>query len=561
MALSNKEVSGYFKTLAALLELHGESDFRTKSYTNAAFQLGRLPEPVMTVSPEVLEKLPGVGKGIAAKILELRETGSMAQLEELVQKTPPGLLEVLRIKGLGGKKVREIWTQLGIESVGELLYACYENRLAKLKGFGEKTQQSVIQSIEYYQNNLGKFHYAAVADYAGAILDHLRQVTGSELVSLTGDIRRHCNVIDSLDIIAARSAGVAKHIEAIPELIVEENTSEAISGKTAHDLRFRVLIVEDADYALQLFTTTGCAEHVAQVLEKAGAGPFADEQAIYAAAGMPYRLPELREVFGEEKALGGEVLSNLGAGLVEPGDICGVVHNHSTWSDGKHTIAEMAEACRQLGYTYLVMSDHSRSAFYAGGLTEEQIIAQHKEIDALNAKLTDLHVYKSIECDILFDGQLDYSDEVLKTFDLVIVSVHQHLKMDIDKATSRLLKAIEHPYTRILGHMTGRLLLSRPGYPVHHKTIIDACAANGVAIEINANPYRLDIDHTWIPYAMDRGVLISINPDAHSTEGIKDIRWGVVSARKGGLTKAFTLNAKTKMEFDAWIGGGKGTRV
>ena len=553
MALSNKEVSGYFKTLAALLELHGESDFRTKSYTNAAFQLGRLSEPVMTVSPEVLEKLPGVGKGIAAKIMELRETGTMAQLEELVQTTPPGLLEILRIKGLGGKKVREIWTQLGIESVGELLYACYENRLAKLKGFGEKTQQSVIQSIEYYQNNLGKFHYAAVADYADTIVEHLQKVSGSTQISLTGDIRRRCNVIERLDILAARSAAIESHVEAVPELIIELREAGRLSGKTAHDLRFSIEIVDDARYVEQLFLSSGNPEHTAAILAKAGAGPFAEEQEIYARAGAPYRIPEMREVFAEEQALSTETLRTLGTGLVEFGDIRGVVHNHSTWSDGKNTIAEMAEACRTQGFSYLVMSDHSKSAVYAGGLTEEQIIAQHKEISKLNAGYSDFHVYKSIECDILFDGHLDYSNEVLQSFDLVIASVHQHLKMDVDKATSRLLKAIEHPLTRILGHMTGRLLLSRPGYPVHHKKIIDACAANGTAIEINANPYRLDIDHTWIPYAMDKGVLISINPDAHSVEGIGDIRWGVISARKGGLKREMTLNAKTREEFDAWV--------
>jgi DNA polymerase (family 10) len=205
------------------------------------------------------------------------------------------------------------------------------------------------------------------------------------------------------------------------------------------------------------------------------------------------------------------------------------------------------------GYQYLVMSDHSKSAFYAGGLTEAQIIAQHKEIDALNATFTDFHIFKSIECDILNDGSLDYADDVLSSFDLVITSVHQNLKMDIEKATERLLKAIAHPSTRILGHMTGRLILSRPGYPVHHKKIIDACAEHKVVIEINANPYRLDIDYTWIPYAMEKGVLISINPDAHSVDGINDIHWGVVSARKGGLRKAMTLNAKSLEEFRVWL--------
>lgn len=553
MALSNKEVSRYFKSLAALMEVHGESDFRTKSYTNAAFQLGRLSEPVMTVAPEVLEKLPGVGKGIAAKIMELRETGTIAQLDELTAQTPPGIVEILQIKGLGGKKVRDIWTQLGIESVGELLYACYENRLAKLKGFGEKTQASVIQSIEYYQNNLGKFHLAAVADYADTLIEHLQKVCKDTRVVLTGDLRRKSNVIERMEILAPESADITKHIEAIPELVITEQSAALISGKTTHELPFSVQIVPDAAYGFYLFTTTGCAEHVAEVLAKAGdavsiTNGVADEQTIYAAAGMSYVMPQMREVFG-----GGITSVDPGDDLVQMSHIQGVVHNHSTWSDGKNSILEMAEACMEKGYGYLVMSDHSKSAFYAGGLSEEQIMRQHQEIDNLNGKLGNFRIFKSIECDILYDGQLDYDADILKRFDLVIVSVHAQLKMDIEKATSRLLQAIAHPATRILGHMTGRLLLSRPGYPVHHQQIIDACAAHGVAIEINANPYRLDIDYSWIPYAMSKGVLISINPDAHSVEGINDIRWGLTSAQKGGLTRAMTLNAKSLEEFERWM--------
>ena len=265
---------------------------------------------------------------------------------------------------------------------------------------------------------------------------------------------------------------------------------------------------------------------------------------MFEAAGEPYRAPELRVAAIKQVETDNPI--------VRFEDIQGVVHNHSTWSDGKNTVAEMAEACKKNGYAYFVISDHSKTAVYAGGLTEAQIIAQQKEITTLNTS-AGIKIYSSIECDILNDGTLDYDDAVLKTFDLVIVSIHQNLKMDIDKATQRLLRAIENPYTTILGHMTGRLLLSRPGYPVDHKKIIDACAANDVVIEINANPYRLDIDHTYIPYAMEKGVMISINPDAHSIEGIGDIKWGVISARKGGLTKAMCWNAQSFETVDNWL--------
>lgn len=554
MALSNKEVSKYFKILTGLLEVHGESDFRTKSYANAAFQLGRLSEPVMTVDPAVLEKLPGVGKGIAAKIMELRETGTIAQLDELIQQTPPGIIDILNIKGLGGKKVRDIWTQLGIETVGELLYACYENRLSKLKGFGEKTQAAVIQSIEYYQNNLGKFHYAAVAEYCDNILRQIHDLISDERIMFVGDLRRKCNIINAMEIIAPASADISSHISNINEIVVEESSQSLIKGKTAHDMQFSILIVSDEDYVMQLFRLTGCEEHVNMILSLAGQGPFASEADIYSAAGLPFVFPEMREQFAEVDLM--QFLHKATSPkhqLIELSDIKGVVHNHSTWSDGKNTLEEMANACVEAGYDYLVISDHSKSAFYAGGLTEAQIVQQHSEIDKLNKQFTDFHIFKSIECDILNDGGMDYDNDILATFDLIIASVHQNLKMDIEKATTRLLRAIENPYTRILGHMTGRLLLSRPGYPVHHKLIIDACATNGVAIEINANPYRLDIDYSWIPYAADKGVLISINPDAHSVEGIWDIRWGVQSARKGGLAGNQTLNTKTLQEFRNWL--------
>ncbi len=546
--LSNKEVSGIFKTMGGLMELHGENDFKAKSYVNAAFQIGRLSESVLQMSPEALDKQPGIGKSIVAKIIELRDTGTIAAMEELIQITPPGLLEMLRIKGLGGKKVSAIWNTLGIESVGELLYACYENRLAKLKGFGDKTQQSVIDAIEYYQTNLGKFHYAAVADEANEIIEIMRTTLKGDKIDLTGAIRRQCNTIEELGILCSDAYPIEKHISAFAFFIPELITEQKISGKTPNGLKFTITIVPDALYYYTLFVGTGSEEHVQSVIAKIGnRTAFAHETEIYTAAGLSFIAPSLREP---------ELMQDHSGfhDLITDADIRGVVHNHSTWSDGKNTISEMADACISAGYSYFVISDHSKTAVYAGGLTEQAIKEQHKEVDKLNADLAvPFKIYKSIECDILNDGAMDYADSVLKSFDFVIASIHQNLKMDEQKATHRLLKAIENPYTTILGHVTGRLLLSRPGYPVDHKKIIEACASNDVVIEINANPYRLDIDHTWIPYAQQKGVMISINPDAHSTGGIGDIRWGVISARKGGLKRENTFNAMTSAELDAWI--------
>ena len=546
LMLSNKEVSKLFKTLCGLMELHGENDFKTKSYANAAFQIGRIHEPVMEMDPAILEKQPGVGKSVFAKIMELRETGTMQALEEYMQITPPGLIEILNIKGLGGKKVGSIWRDLGIESVGELLYACYENRLAKLKGFGEKTQESVIQSIEYYQNNLGKFHYAAVADEADEIEAYLKTTLG-EKVSLCGAIRRKCNIVDQLELICSDQYAIHDQLEKLTFIRETSALPSFISGVTESGLRIGIHVVPEEEYYYALFLKTGSEQHTQHIVAKLnGKKHFNSEKDIYATAGMEYILPELRE---DDM----ELLPGGYHELINEADIRGVVHNHSTWSDGKNTVAQMAEACKKSGFEYFVISDHSKTAVYAGGLSEESIAAQQKEIDALNAADPAFKIYKSIECDILNDGTLDYADDILRSFDLVITSVHQNLKMDEEKATARLLRAIENPYTTILGHMTGRLLLSRPGYPVDHKKIIEACAANQVVIEINANPYRLDIDHTHIPYALKKGVMISINPDAHSVDGINDIRWGVISARKGGLTRNMTWNALSRTEVDNWL--------
>jgi DNA polymerase (family X) len=274
---------------------------------------------------------------------------------------------------------------------------------------------------------------------------------------------------------------------------------------------------------------------------------YRSEEDIYKKAGLPYILPEMRENVAEWKFV------RKNEELVTSEDIRGVVHNHTRWSDGVDSLKDFAMACKNRNYEYVVISDHSKNAHYAGGLKEEKVLRQMKEIDDLNKKVSPFRIFKSIECDILVSGELDYSPDLLRVFDLVIVSVHQLLKMDEERATKRLIKAIENPYTTILGHMTGRQLLIRPGYPVNFKKVIDACAANNVIIEINANPYRLDMDWSHIPYALSKGVMISINPDSHSIFEIDNIRWGVSAARKGGLTRDMTWNAMPLKKIEKWL--------
>ncbi len=304
------------------------------------------------------------------------------------------------------------------------------------------------------------------------------------------------------------------------------------------------------DFYLKLLELSSDKEHYGFLSYKIDvAVKYTSEKAIYEAAGFPFIAPELRDNKLEWKLAENNQLNDL----IELKDIKGVVHSHSKYSDGANTLKELATYCKEQGFEYLVISDHSKSAFYANGMKEENIIAQHAEIEELNKQLFPFKIFKSVESDILYDGQLDYTDDVLKTFDLVIASVHSQLKMTEEKAMQRLIKAIENPYTNILGHMTGRLLLSREGYPVDHKKIIDACAANDVCIELNANPYRLDIDYSWIGYCQEKNVLISVNPDAHNLRGVHDIKYGVIAARKGGLLKENTLNSLTKDNFERRI--------
>jgi DNA polymerase (family 10) len=301
------------------------------------------------------------------------------------------------------------------------------------------------------------------------------------------------------------------------------------------------------NFYTELFTKTGTEEHVAKVTGKNDISSATSEEAIYKKAKLPYIEPEMREDVAEWN------FAKKEDDLITMEDIKGVVHNHTTWSDGVDRLEDFVHACKKKKYEYVVISDHSKNAHYAGGLKVEKVLRQFSEIDLLNDKLKPFRIFKSIECDILVSGELDYDEDLLKQFDLVIVSVHQLLKMDEQKATKRLIKAIENPYTTILGHMTGRQLLIRPGYPVDFKKVIDACAANNVVIEINANPYRLDMDWSHIPYALNKGVMISINPDAHSIAEIDNIRWGVSAARKGGLTKAMTWNAMSLKQVEKWL--------
>ncbi len=548
--MTNKDVAKSFQFLGKIMELYGENKFKIRSYQNAYMRLRKLDQPLTDMSSEEINALPGVGKAISGKIEELLSSGKMSTLERYKEKTPEGILEMLEIKGFGPKKIKTVWDELGVESVGELLYAVNENRLVDLKGFGKKTQDALKEQLEYFQRSKNKFHLAAVEEAANQLLRSAKAHFEGVEVELTGQVRRNCNIVDGIELLVASG----ETNEAINLLALEpnQNPSDDFPFQTTEGISVKIHFCTGNAFGSKQFRYTASDEFMQAFLEKFSGQDFkglSTEAAVFAKANLPYIEPELRESDWALELAETNALPNL----IEKSDIKGVVHAHTTYSDGLNSLREMAEYSKEQGFEYLAITDHSKSAFYANGLQPDRVLQQFEEIDQLNQELAPFKIYKGIESDILNDGALDYGNDLLEGFDFIIASVHSNLRMDEEKATQRLITAIENPYTTILGHPTGRLLLSRQGYPIDHKKVIDACAANGVSIEINANPYRLDLDWRWIPYALEKGILISVNPDAHSREGIHDIHYGVLSARKGGLTAEACLNAKGVEEFGQFI--------
>ena len=558
--MDNQEITRQIKLYASILEIQGESTFKIRSYHNAVYNIEKLEKPLEGLSLPELEKLQGIGKAIAAKIHDTLENGIFRQLKEAQENIPSGVIDMLDIDGLGAKKIKVLWQELGIEDTDQLLQACENNQIAQVKGFGAKTQENIKQSLLFKLANSNKWHYAKAEKLVQQIEDYFQENQISNLHSVCGQIRRRLAIIDQIDwLIATESTeNTLTQLDQCPFLQKNEQTSglfawRGIFKEEKTPVEFRICPPER--FASELFMLSAAQEHLGHqhenqtLLQIALKENFTQEEDIYQKAGLSYIIPELREGYHEFEI----IQKTSQADLLKMDDILGILHAHSTYSDGKNTLEVMATACRELGYNYLGITDHSKSAFYANGLHEHQVKAQHKEIDTLNEKLAPFKVFKGIESDILADGSLDYDDDVLKSFDFVIASIHSGLKMTKEKATQRLIKAIENPYTTMLGHPSGRILLRREGYPVNYPKIIDACAANSVAIEINASPWRLDLDWKWVYLAQEKGIKLSINPDAHEIGGIQDVYYGVWIARKGGLLKNTTLNALTTQEIEQFF--------
>ncbi len=551
--MDNYQIADQFSLLSKLMDIHGENSFKSKSYASAAFAIEKLPMQLSETPKESIAGIKGIGASSAQKIIELLETGHLKVLDEIILSTPPGVVEMLNIKGIGPKKIHTIWKEMELETVGELLYACKENRLKLYKGFGEKTQQNVIDTIEFYFKNQGSFLYAQVETIVPILSNYLEKTFTEKRIELTGEFKRQLEVINEVAYIVEEDiASIESNMNDEEGFKLEQRNEQDLLYKSISGIKVRLYAATAENFVEKLVRTSSSEVFYESIITShpSLAGSCHSTEADYfRAADLPLIAPCLRE----STSVMVKAASGNWPSIIQPADIRGIIHCHSNWSDGSHTIEEMANAAIKLGLEYLVISDHSKTAFYAQGLYEDKIIAQHQYIDELNAKLYPFKIFKSIESDILNDGKLDYAADVLASFDLVIASIHSNLKMTEEKAMMRLLNAIENPYTTILGHMTGRLLLSRPGYPVDHNKIIDACAANNVVIELNAHPNRLDIDWRFIEKALDKNVLISIDPDSHSADTLTDTRYGVLVAQKAMLTKEQNLSSFNLQQFEKFI--------
>ena len=556
--MTNNEIAHHFELLGKLSDIHGENSFKSKSYSIAAFNIEKMTVQLSEMPKQKLSSLQGIGDAIGKKIIELEETGTLKTLEALLEKTPPGILEMLKIKGIGPKKISLIWKEMGIENIGELLYACHENRLMLYKGFGIKTQNNVIASIEFYQKQQGNYLYAQVELLSHELQKLLGKLFNSAQVSIAGASRRQVETLDQLEyIVPVSSTQIKTSLETLEEFQYLATDNNSILYRYDNGIKLKLYASTPALLLKDTFQKTGSSEFTEAFNREFPDADFSvnNEELLFQTLNLQYIPPALRESATIIKKAKASSIPRL----IEPSDIRGVIHSHSDWSDGSNTLPELAEGCISKGLEYLVISDHSKAAFYAKGLTEERVSAQHEFVDELNKKYQSksngqpFKIFKSIESDILNDGSLDYSDSVLARFDLVIASVHSNLKMSEEKAMKRLLAAIENPYTIILGHMTGRLLLSRSGFPLNYKTIIDACATNHVVIELNAHPRRLDMRWQWLEYALGKNVLISINPDAHSIKEFDNTRYGVYAAQKGMLTMEQNLSSFSLPQFEKFL--------
>lgn len=555
--------------IGTLLELKNENPFKIRAYHNAARILEGQPEDLKTlIETGKLEELKGIGAGLSETLHELFEKGKSKYHEELKKFFPAGLLELFQIQGLGPKRVKILYSKLKIKSVSELEKACKENHLLKLEGFGEKTQENILQGIQRLKKSAGHFLISFAQKEAEALFRHLKKVKGLRQIEVAGSIRRYKEVVKDVDILvtAENAAKVHEAFVKYPQVetvLAHGDTKSSIALKSGMNCDLRTVSEKEFPFALYYFT--GSKEHnvaARTIAKRAGYKineyglfkgrrfiPCKNEAEIFKKLGFHYIPPELREGERElEEAEKGELPE-----LVKEEDIRGVFHVHSTYSDGVAPLEDMIATAEKLGYEYVGISDHSQSAKYAHGLEPSRLKEQRKEIEALRKKYKKIRIFWGIESDILADGKLDYPDSILADFDFVIGSVHSHFNLSEQEQTNRILHAMDSKYLTFVGHPTGRLLLAREGYPVDMLRVIDGAREKDVVIELNANPHRLDLDWRYGLYAKKKGIQVSINPDAHSMEGLRDTAYGVGIARKGWLEKKDVVNTLPVPEMEKFL--------
>lgn len=579
--MDKTQIAVMLEDIATLLTLKEDSNpFEVRAYEKGAQAVTGLDGDIEQLTRAgKLKGVPGLGATIIKRIEEAVENGHIAFLDELRESTPQVKLDMLRIQGVGPKKINVIYDNLHINSIEELEQACREDKVAHLPGFGKKTQDNILQGIAFLTQHAGRFLYPVAEEEAETIRAALETLPHIVRLRVAGSLRRRRETIGDIDVVTSVADDASdEDRRSIMAFFTSQPSVQAITGKgetkssvvLRSGINMDLRVVKDGQFPYTLHHFTGSKEHHIPLRRRAlsmgmtindyglfkesPAGleliPCQNEADIYAALGLAYIEPELREDMGEIEA----AATNKLPVLVEESDLRGVLHVHSTWSDGKNTIREMAEACITLGLTYLGMTDHSKFAAYASGLSEDALRRQGEEIDRLNEEFAGrLRILKGSECDILKDGSLDYADDVLAQLDFVVASIHSNFNLPQEEQTRRMLRAIANPYVSIIGHPTGRVLLEREGYALDMDAVIDAAIERGVCIEINANPSRLDMDWRLVKRARDKGMKIPINPDAHVIAGLGDMRYGIGCARKGWLRASDVLNAMPVEELLAFF--------
>ncbi|MGV3487987.1 MAG: DNA polymerase/3'-5' exonuclease PolX [Tuberibacillus sp.] len=568
--VNKKQVVRVLEAIATYMEIKGENPFKIAAYRKAAMALENDDRSMAQI--EDPSKLSGIGKGTAQVINELMETGESSVLKELQAEIPESLLTLLKLPGLGGKKIGKLYQQLGVVDLNSLKEACLDNRVQSLEGFGAKTQEKILKAVEAFSQKPEKLPIAYMLPLADAIEEILMEINDIERYSRAGSLRRVNEMMKDLDFVidTKEPENVAAEIKArlnVKEVTGEGSTKMSVILNDDYGISVDFRFVDSSAFATTLHHFTGSKEHNVELRrlakergekiseygveqEDGTVLTFPTEKAFFQHFGLPFIPPEVRSGRDEiEKAKAGQDFD-----LIDVNEIHGDLHMHTTWSDGAYTVEEMAEAAMRKGYEYIVITDHSKSLVVAGGLTEKRLKEQREEIERLNAKYgKSFKIFAGVEMDILPDGRLDYDDDLLSELDFVIAAIHSAFSQSEDKIMERMTNALNNPYVRLIAHPTGRIIGGRPGYPINVGKLIEWARKTGTALELNANPHRLDLAAQWLEMCAEQNVKIAINTDAHSLDMLDDMPIGVAAARRGWITKASVLNTMTRQEFEAFL--------